>query len=50
MHVDCIQLSHSTLTVLYPAKYLTEREGVESQARQSHATAKAEHTVEGEGV
>lgn len=30
-------------------KYLTEREAVEGLAGQSHATAEAEHAVEGKG-
>lgn len=30
-------------------KYLTEREGVEGLAGQSHATAEAEQAVEGKG-
>lgn len=32
------------------AKHLTEREGVEAQARQGHATNKPEQAEEGEGV
>lgn len=37
------------MIVLYPAKYLTEREGVKPQARESHATTKPEQAEEGEG-
>jgi len=49
MHVDCFHLSCFTLIVPYPAKCLTEREGVEPYAGYSHATAKAEQAEEREG-
>lgn len=42
--------NRSTLIVLHLLCYLTEGEGVEPQAGQSHATAKAEQAIEIEGV
>ena len=42
--------NRSTLTALRLLCYLTEGEGVEPQAGQSHAAAKAEQAVEIEGV
>lgn len=48
-HQHACRLRCFTLILRYPTKYLTEREGVEAQARQSHATTKAGQAEEGEG-